>query len=132
MKFKYTNSNNEEAYFDTLPLTSELYEQLLEIDKEFLQNIVDGKETYFKDASFKEAAENMLKSFGKGKHVDSPKTSEDMEILFVREKRILKETILDNKQVTLTPKKLIRSKMITSKIRAFKKEKMDLNFELAN
>ena len=43
MKFKYTNSNEEEAYFEAIPLTSELYTELLEIDTEFLQNIVDGK-----------------------------------------------------------------------------------------
>jgi hypothetical protein len=39
MKFKYTNSNNEEAIFETIPLTEELYTELLEVDKEFLSNV---------------------------------------------------------------------------------------------
>jgi hypothetical protein len=129
MKFKYTNSNQEESYFEAIPLTSELYTELLEIDTEFLQNIVDGKEVFFSDESYKEAAKNMLISFGKGKE-SVVSTSKDNEILFVKEKTIIKEGT-KIKTTNPTPKKNIRSKMITNNIRAFKKEKMQLNFELA-
>jgi hypothetical protein len=132
MKFKYTNSNQEEAYFEAIPLTTELYTELLEIDTEFLHNIVEGKEVFFSDEVYKEAAATMLNSFGKGKENVTPAaSSSENEILFVREKILLKEG-LKNKQSSLTPKKIIRSKMITNNIRSFKKEKMELNFELAS
>ena len=131
MKFKYTNSNNEEAFFEAVPLTTELYTELIEMDKEFLQNVAEGKEVFFKDEPLIEAAKSLLISFGKGKEIQPSSLSDTHEVLLVTSKTILKEAE-EYKKTNYTPKRIVRDKMITSKIRSFKKEKMELNFDLAH
>ena len=132
MKFKYTNSNNEEAMFDALPLTSELYSDLLEVDKEFLFNVSEGKEVFFSEQKYIEAAQSMLTSFGKARESTVPesKPSDGNVVLYIQNKTLLKEG--DSiKNRSNTPKQELRTKLVTSQIRSFKKEKMELNFEMA-
>jgi len=132
MKFKYTNSNSEESIIEAAPLTTELYEELIEIDREFLNNVAEGKEIFFKEVEYIEAAKSILTSFGKAKEANCPTTTEEDThyILFLNSKTVLKEG-LETKQVTQTPKRILRSKMVTGKIRSFKKDKMELKFDLA-
>ena len=129
MKFKYTNSNNEESIIEAIPLTTELYKELLDVDKEFLENVVAGKEVFFAEKEYVEAASSMLKTFGKSDKEQTHSTSEDNCVLYVSKKTVLKAA-QEAKQVKLTPKKNLRSHMVTSNIRSFKKEKMDLNVKM--
>jgi hypothetical protein len=133
MKFKYTTSNNETAEYEAIPLTTELYDQLLEIDREFLTSVSNGEEPFFNSEEFKKTASEMLTSFGKGKEADVSKTTSDNVILFVQNKKSLEENALkESKEKTLSLKRLLRSHFITSKIRSFKREKMQLNQEMDN
>lgn len=129
MKFKYTNSNNETSYYEAESLTSELYSVLIKKDLEFLESIANGENSDFQETTFKDAAKDMLISFGLGKNKNAPTSTEENVVLFVTKKITLSE---NTDEVNLsTPKKIIRSKMITSKIRSFKQKNMELNFELA-
>lgn len=133
MKFKYTNSNNEEAVFEATHLTSEFYSDLLEIDKEFLSNVAEGKEIFFSEPKYVEAAQSMLVSFGKARDTVVPENqpSDSNITLYIQNKTLLKEG--DSfKNKPNTPKQDLRSKLVTSQIRCFKKEKMELNFEMAD
>jgi hypothetical protein len=132
MKFKYTNSNNEVALMEAVPLTSELYTELLEVDREFLENVSNGLEFFFNEPQYIEIAKDMLTSFGRGREGSVPEVKPDDSscILYLSSKTILKpgDKI---KQSSETPKKTLRSKLVTSKIRCFKKEKMELIVEVA-
>jgi hypothetical protein len=133
MKFTYTTANNETAEYEALPLTSELYEQLIGIDREFLPEICNGNEPAFNTDEFKKIATEMLVSFGKGKDVVSPKTSDENLILFVQNKKT--PELIDSesdKEKHLSLKKILRSHFITSKIRTFKKKKIQLIQDLGN
>lgn len=131
MKFKYTNSNLEESIIEAIPLTTDLYEELIEIDKEFLNNVSSGDEIFFKETEYVEAAKSILTSFGKAKESSCPEsTDEDKHcVLYLINKTILKRGS-DVKSHSQTPKRILRSKMVTSKIRSFSKDKMELNFNL--
>jgi hypothetical protein len=133
MKFTYTTANNETAEYEALPLTSELYEQLIGIDREFLTEICNGNEPAFNTDEFKKIAAEMLVSFGKGKDVVSPKTSDENLILFVQNKKTPESIDLESdKEKQLSLKKILRSHFITSKIRSFKKKKIQLIQDLGN
>jgi hypothetical protein len=133
MKFKYINSNNEESLNEAVPLTSELYTELLEVDKEFLENVSNGLEVFFNEPQYIEAAKDMLVSFGRGKESAVPSVNSDESscLLYLNNKTILKPGN-EIKHVSETPKKTLRSKLVTSKIRSFKKEKMELIVEVAD
>lgn len=131
MKFIYTNSNNEEACYEATLLTPEIYENLLQQDTLFLNLVSAGQLEEYKDSKFTEAASSMLISFGKGREKSAPVETQNNVIVLVNKKTTLKKG--DNMKLSSdTPKKILRNVLATSKIRAFKKEKMSEIQDLAN
>lgn len=124
-KFLYTNSNGAQSLFEAVPLTSDLYSALILKDKEFLQKIIDNEiEEFRQDASFKDHAEQMLKKHGLGKDgVFAQKNQTDGKIMYVLNKTVLsKDSEKFEEKQTIRQK--LRNSLPSSKIRLFKKEKM--------
>jgi hypothetical protein len=125
-KFKYTNSHGEVALYEATPLTSELYKEILETDKTFLQNIQDGKVSCYIEEKYITAAKEMLISYGKGKNANSNSgCPDDSEILFVSNKKVLKSSEKSDKKISQTPKAFLRKALKSSNIRLFKKNKIE-------
>lgn len=124
-KFLYTNSNGTQSLFEAVPLTSDLYSALILKDKEFLQKIIDNEiEEFRQDASFKDQAEQMLKKHGLGKDgVYVQKNQTDGKIMYVLNKTVLSENSAKSEEEQTIRQKL-RNSLPSSKIRLFKKEKM--------
>lgn len=126
MKFNYINSNKEESYYETIPLTKELYTSILEEDKEFLLKVSKNKDERFSTKEIQEAATQMLENYGKGKDgVFSPSNDDDVLIMLALTKKVLKEG--ENQKIkNQTTKAKLRSYLASSKIRMFKKDKMSI------
>jgi hypothetical protein len=126
MKFNYTNSNNEESYYETVPLTQELYTNILEEDREFLLNVSKNKDDRFPSKETQEAATEMLQNYGKGKDgVFSSSKNDNVLILLALTKKVLKEGEKQKTKIQTTKAEL-RSYLASSKIRMFKKDKMSI------
>lgn len=125
-KFKYTNSLGEVALYEAIPLTSELYKEILETDKNFLENIQAGKVSNFVEDKYTTAAEEMLVSYGKGKNTNTNNSCpDDSVILLVSNKQVLKPSEENNKKNSQTPKAFLRKALKSSNIRLFKKNKIE-------
>jgi hypothetical protein len=122
-KFKYQNNLGEEAEFEAVDLTNEIYEQLLDLDRQFLSGVVAKQEPFFEEQEFIDAAATMLKSHGLGKETKPVQKLDDSEILLVINRKVIKP-VESKKKKTETPKQMLREKLASSKIRLFKKEKM--------
>lgn len=131
MKFKYINSNEEEAQFEAIPLTSEIYKSLIEDDIRFLTDVSKGLNEKYTEAEFITAASDMLNTFGNDKEFGAPINSDLNFLAVIHSKTIIKEA-KSSKKISLTSKKILRSELQTGKIRAFKKEKMSEIQDLAN
>jgi len=126
MKFKYTNSNNEEAIYEASPLTAELYEGIINSDRNFLSQVVEGKHSTYSDSVYRTAATEMLSSYGKGRESTFNSSTKDLEILLIQNKVNLSEIERPVKKNSI--KQQLRSHFLSSQIRAFKKDKM--NFDI--
>jgi hypothetical protein len=126
MKFNYINSNKEESYYETIPLTKELYTSILEEDKEFLLKVSKNKDDRFQTKEIQEAAAEMLQNYGKGKDATfSPTKDNNVLILLALYKKVIKEGE-SQKNKNQTVKAQLRSYLASSKIRMFKKDKMSI------
>jgi hypothetical protein len=126
MKFKYINSNNEEAIYEAIPLTSEIYEGIINSDRDFLNLVIEGNHPTYFDSSYKAAATEMLASYGKGRESTFNSSTKDLEILLVQNKVNLVKN--DRPVKKISTKQELRSHFLSSQIRAFKVDKM--NFDI--
>jgi len=123
-KFSYTNSNGISSIFEAIPLTSDLYSDLLLKDREVLQKIINEEiEELKNNSSYKTLAEQMLKKHGLGKEGSFSSNNLDGEIMYVLSKEIISEETPGIKKNQST-QQILRSYLPSNKIRLFKKNKM--------
>lgn len=123
MKFNYINSTGEEAYYEITLLTNELYKNILETDKTFLEEVAQKK--HFQKEEIFKAAEEMLQNYGKGKDSSLSKSKDENVIVgVVTVKKVLKESLEPTKKKGDTPKSILRKHLSSNQIRMFKKDKM--------
>lgn len=125
MKFKYINSNNEEALYEANPLTSELYASILEADKNFLETVSEKKDCRFDEAHVNAASE-MLKNYAKGKDGVYKESKDDTSLVLVATKKEIIKKGETSKKKSFTPKGFLRQFLASSNIRMFKKDKMSI------
>ena len=125
MKFKYINSNEEEALYEANPLTSELYTSILEADKNFLEKVSEKQDCRFNDDHV-EAAKEMLENYGKGKDGVYKESKDDTSLILVAVKKEIIKKGETSKKKSSTPKAFLRQFLASSSIRMFKKDKMTI------
>ena len=126
MKFYYINSQGEEALYEAIPLTKERYEDILNQDKEFLLKVSENQNSLFPLEDFHLAAAEMYKNYLKeNKNLNLKPKSESDLILIVLSKSI-KTEVLSKKKKPDTIKSKLREYLASSKIRLFKKDKMNI------
>lgn len=126
MKFKYINSNNEEALYEANPLTRELYTSILEADKSFLEMVAEKKDSRFDPALYCVAATEMLENYGKGKDGVYKESKDDTSLILVTTKKEVIKKGETTKNKSFTPKAYLRQFLASSNIRMFKKDKMTI------
>jgi hypothetical protein len=125
MKFKYINSNEEEALYEANPLTRELYTSILEADKNFLKKVSENQDCQFNEAHI-EAAKEMLENYGKGKDGVYKESKDDTSLILVAVKKEVIKKGETSKKKSSTPKAFLRQFLASSSIRMFKKDKMTI------
>lgn len=126
MKFKYINSVGEQALFEAVDLTDALYKNILKEDKLILQKIVKGKIQDFEAESYRTAAKQILENYERGKEAPQEKTKNSNEcVMIVTSKQIIKPAEVARYKPN-TEKSKIRNILESSKIRLFKKDKMNI------
>ena len=125
MKFNYTNSAGEEAYYEVTPLTNELYKKILEEDKSILLEISQRKNKVLNTDEYVSAATEMLENHGKGKDSNFSKPKDENVLVGIATcKKVIKKAETPNKKKTETPKAILRKHLSSNQIRMFKKDKM--------
>lgn len=126
MKFKYSNFNGELALYEAEILSQEIYSNILNEDKKFLEEVASNKNSQFSTQEFLKAADQMLQNYNKEKNLDfSKNTKSDFLVMLVTQKQVLKEGET-NKKEAQTPKAILRKKLLSNKIRMFKKDIMSI------